>query len=78
MSGSLRVIAGEVSGDLHAGAVVNALREKDADLHAFGIGGDRLAQSGMEILVHIRETVSYTHLRAHETEADLVSRLLLE
>lgn len=55
MSGSLLVIAGEVSGDLHAGAVVNALMEKDADLHAFGIGGDRLAQSGMEILVHIRE-----------------------
>ena len=24
------------------------------------------------------ETVSYTHLRAHETEADLVCRLLLE
>ena len=25
-----------------------------------------------------RSTVSYTHLRAHETEADLVCRLLLE
>ena len=25
-----------------------------------------------------RESVSYTHLRAHETEADLVCRLLLE
>ena len=24
------------------------------------------------------ESVSYTHLRAHETEADLVCRLLLE
>ncbi|VTU59894.1 hypothetical protein AMBR_DPAELIID_02778 [Lacticaseibacillus rhamnosus] len=24
------------------------------------------------------KTVSYTHLRAHETEADLVCRLLLE
>ena len=27
---------------------------------------------------HTIEPVSYTHLRAHETEADLVCRLLLE
>ena len=27
---------------------------------------------------HIAGTLSYTHLRAHETEADLVCRLLLE
>ena len=28
--------------------------------------------------VETKEAVSYTHLRAHETEADLVCRLLLE
>ncbi len=32
-------------------------------------------QTGLETPV---ETVSYTHLRAHETEADLVCRLLLD
>ena len=29
-------------------------------------------------LSHVVETVSYTHLRAHETVLDLVCRLLLE
>ena len=28
--------------------------------------------------IHCPISVSYTHLRAHETEADLVCRLLLE
>ena len=29
-------------------------------------------------LLHAKEAVSYTHLRAHETVLDLVCRLLLE
>ena len=29
-------------------------------------------------LVNVMEAVSYTHLRAHETKANLVCRLLLE
>lgn len=55
MSASLLVIAGEPSGDLHAAAVVDALRTKVEDLAVFGIGGDRLAESGTQILVHVRE-----------------------
>ena len=41
-----------------------------------------LAASGLNqyllTIVNIREPVSYTHLRAHETVLDLVCRLLLE
>ena len=33
---------------------------------------------GQQQLARDLEAVSYTHLRAHETEADLVCRLLLE
>src|SRR5665811_2579928 len=33
---------------------------------------------GMDIKGHTVHTVSYTHLRAHETVLDLVCRLLLE
>ena len=33
---------------------------------------------GLSVSVGIVLSVSYTHLRAHETEADLVCRLLLE
>jgi lipid-A-disaccharide synthase len=55
LSASLLVIAGEASGDLHAAAVVNALRKKIEDIRVFGVGGDRLTESGAEVLVHIRE-----------------------
>lgn len=52
---SLLVIAGEVSGDMHAAAVVRALQNDHADVKVYGIGGDHLRQTGMEILVDARE-----------------------
>ena len=36
------------------------------------------APSDLEEPLHILDSVSYTHLRAHETVLDLVCRLLLE
>ena len=38
----------------------------------------RLSGVSMERVMNEIETVSYTHLRAHETLSDLVCRLLLE
>lgn len=52
---SLLVIAGEVSGDMHAAAVVRALQNDHTDVMVYGIGGDHLRQTGMEILVDARE-----------------------
>ena len=43
---------------------------KDAD--------DLARQENLEEFLSGMSAVSYTHLRAHETEADLVCRLLLE
>ena len=43
-----------------------------------GNGCPRGAAYGEKELVNPTRAVSYTHLRAHETEADLVCRLLLE
>ena len=37
-----------------------------------------LGETDEEILEVMRDPVSYTHLRAHETVLDLVCRLLLE
>ena len=37
-----------------------------------------LSAASAELVAHGRTTVSYTHLRAHETVLDLVCRLLLE
>src|SRR5678816_1637579 len=41
-------------------------------------GGDRRAQCAESIACSHTESVSYTHLRAHETPEHLVCRLLLE
>jgi lipid-A-disaccharide synthase len=47
---SILVVAGEVSGDLHAGNMLAELRRLEPGLTAFGVGGDRLAANGLECL----------------------------
>lgn len=46
----IAVVAGEVSGDIHAGNLVAALRELRPDARVWGIGGERLEKAGAEIL----------------------------
>lgn len=52
---SLLVIAGELSGDMHAAGVVRVLKAEHPDLPVYGIGGDRLRGVGMEIAVEARD-----------------------
>jgi lipid-A-disaccharide synthase len=49
------VVAGEVSGDLHAGNMLGELRALDPGVSAFGIGGERLAENGLELVAHTDE-----------------------
>ena len=49
------VVAGEVSGDMHAAALVRALRRRRPDLRFFGVGGDHLRAEGMEVLYPVRD-----------------------
>jgi lipid-A-disaccharide synthase len=49
------IVAGEVSGDMHAAPVIEKLRQARPDLHVWGIGGDRLRQAGVELLYDVRE-----------------------
>ncbi|MBC7844708.1 MAG: lipid-A-disaccharide synthase [Gemmatimonadaceae bacterium] len=44
------IVAGEPSGDMHAAAMVSALRARRPDLHLVGVGGGRLAAEGVELL----------------------------
>ena len=55
MSRTLLVIAGEVSGDMHAAELVRALRAREPDIECFGIGGDALRAEGVDILYDVRE-----------------------
>lgn len=45
------VSAGEISGDMHAAAVLKKLRAKEPELEIFGMGGPQLKAMGAEILI---------------------------
>ncbi|MGA9120670.1 MAG: lipid-A-disaccharide synthase [Bacteroidota bacterium] len=47
------LIAGEASGDLHGAGLVRALRRMRPGLDVYGVGGDRMREEGMDVLVHI-------------------------
>lgn len=49
------VIAGETSGDCHGAHLVRAMREKDPSLSFSGIGGERLAAEGLDLVMDAHE-----------------------
>ncbi len=49
------ISAGEASGDLHGAALASALQELCPGVRLIGIGGDRMAEAGVELLVHNQE-----------------------
>ncbi len=49
-SGKLFVLAGEVSGDLHAAGVVRTLLEARPEVKVFGVGGPKLRELGADLL----------------------------
>ena len=69
---TLAMVAGETSGDLLAGLLLDGLKTRWPDLHSFGIGGPNMAHLGfdawwpsdklavrgyVEVLRHYREIV---------------------
>jgi lipid-A-disaccharide synthase len=44
------ISCGEASGDLYAGALVDALREIDPGVEVFGFGGERLRAAGADLI----------------------------
>jgi lipid-A-disaccharide synthase len=49
------IVAGEVSGDMHAGNMLAELRGLAPHVKAFGIGGDRLREAGLELVARTDE-----------------------
>jgi len=49
------IVAGEVSGDLHAGNMLAELRSLDPEIEAFGVGGERLAANGLDCIANTDE-----------------------
>ena len=44
------IVAGEASGDLHGGNLVQAMRRIDPELSFYGVGGKRMQAAGVELL----------------------------
>jgi lipid-A-disaccharide synthase len=55
MGRNVMMVAGEVSGDIHAGNLLANLRELVPELNAFGVGGDRLTRAGLECIARTEE-----------------------
>lgn len=51
----LLIVAGEVSGDIHAGNMLRELKALDPGITAYGVGGERLIDSGLEALATVDE-----------------------
>jgi lipid-A-disaccharide synthase len=51
----LMVVAGEVSGDIHAGNMLAELRRTNPDISAFGVGGERLEAAGLDLVASTDE-----------------------
>ncbi len=49
------IVAGEASGDLHGGQLINELCKLDPQAEIFGMGGDRMRNAGMELYYHVDE-----------------------
>ncbi len=51
----LLVVAGEVSGDQHGSALLDALAPRVPELSVFGVGGDGLASRGVRLVAHQKD-----------------------
>ncbi|MCO5230962.1 MAG: lipid-A-disaccharide synthase [Chitinophagales bacterium] len=48
-------VTGEASGDMHAAQIIHSLRALDSSAHFFGTGGKNMRNSGVEIVIDIKE-----------------------
>ncbi|MFW5749799.1 MAG: lipid-A-disaccharide synthase [Halanaerobium sp.] len=80
----IMVSAGEVSGDMHAAAVLKKAKEKNSKLQIFGMGSTALKELGAEILIDPTEisTIGYIealkNLRKHFKHLRQMKKLLRE
>jgi lipid-A-disaccharide synthase len=67
------LVAGEASGDLHGAGLVTALRRLDPRIDVSGVGGERLRQAGMHILVDTAAVATMGFVETFSTLGRLLS-----
>ncbi|MEM7371622.1 MAG: lipid-A-disaccharide synthase [Bacteroidota bacterium] len=51
----LYVIAGEDSGDLHTGNLIQALKVRQSEIQCRGVGGEHMKSAGTELVAHVKD-----------------------
>lgn len=76
----LCIVTGEASGDLHASGVLRELKMRVPSLVAYGIGGARLAEEGMELIADVRDMamVGLSNVLRHLPKYVRVQRALID
>lgn len=66
-SNSILIVAGEVSGDIHGGKLVKAIKELSPEINIAGIGGDNMSSAGMKLLRNVNEMsfLGFTEIIKH-------------
>ena len=61
------IVAGEASGDLHGAKLVKVLKTIVPESEIYGIGGDGMQKTGMELIFHVRDmaVVGFTEVLRH-------------
>ncbi len=80
MNGSVMIVAGETSSDLHGANLIHAIKKRRPDLFYYGVGGEKLSAAGVDLLVDIRENTSEerTNIISNVPKAHSVRRLLIK
>lgn len=80
MPSRIMIVAGEASGDLHGGKLVQALRKLNPEIEVFGVGGDHMQAAGMELFYHVNQLsyVGFTEVARHFFHFRRVFQHLLE
>jgi len=52
---SVLVIAGEISGDMHAAKLIRELKQRGSGIRFWGIGGEEMEAAGVELEYHVRD-----------------------
>jgi lipid-A-disaccharide synthase len=59
------ILAGEASGDLHGAALAEAWTSRPRDLALVGIGGDRMAAAGVDLIAPMEGVVGFVEILRH-------------
>ena len=79
MKNQVTIIGGGLAGWASASVFAeNGYQVNIYDKQSQNFGSQQISPNGWLALANLIDTVSYTHLRAHETGRNLVCRLLLE